>query len=468
MKTWALLLSLLGIGFVLVFAQAGTPSLDADGIHYAAVAKEMAHSNRWLLPFDPVMNGPHYWHFPLTLWATALCFQWFGVSVVAAKLYAMTMTLAAVGGLFALGLVLAGRWAGWFAGMSFLLTDHVLRIARQCRPDLPLVAYITWAFYGLVRAQAGSKAWYLLAGMGTLGAVMTKEVVGLVPLVAGTVYLALRRQWKELGHPAFLGAWILALGPVLGWIAWESALRGDTLWHNYYAQNFSHLLSANTLGTPWYYYGWAILDKYGYLLPFAAAGGWIAFRMVRSGQEPRWILVFLWAAAFPLGFSLAQHKVHYYILPTYAATALWVGLLCERAIPPQWKRRCVLGAVGLTAAAAAALAIHPVPLHKVRYAETLSFVPMADAVIHYAQGEVIVSGTDAASLLFYSKVISQVTSAHAPEQFRPLLSRSAPHRRYCVISRANWALLDPGVRRAWQVIEEDDRRLFLRQEAAHE
>lgn len=464
MKPRALALSLLGITAFLVFIQAGAPSLDTDGIHYAAVAEEIAGSGRWLLPFDPVMNTHHYWHFPLTIWTTALFFQWFGISAGVAKLYSMGMTVAAVAGLFALGRALAGPWTGWFAGMAFLGTNHVLRIARQCRVDLPLVAWIIWAFYGLVRAQAGSKAWYLLAGLASLGAVMTKEVVGLVPLVAGTAYLILRRRWRELTHPAFLAAWGIALGPVFGWIALERALYGDTLWRNYYAQNFSHLYQANPLGTPWYYYGWAILDKYGYLLPFALAGGWIALQRVRRGEEPRWLLIFLWAVAFPLGFSLAQHKVHYYILPTYAATALWVGLLCERWIPPLWRGYVLKGAVAVTALAALALTLHPVPLHKTRYPETLGLVPRLDPILAEAPGEVIVAGTDAASLLFYSSAVTRVTNAHHPEQFRPLLAQPCPHRRYCVISRENWNSLDPDVRAACEVLEESDRQLLIRQQ----
>ena len=162
----ALLASLLGIGFFLVFVQANHPSLDSDGIHYAAVAEEIARSGRWLLPFDPVVNTPHYWHFPMCLWPNALLFQWLGTSPAVAKLYSMGMTLVALAGLFFLGKTLSSPWTGWFAGMAFLLTNHVLRIARQCRPDLPLIAFLVLAFLGLACWGLKLEEFWIAVGLG--------------------------------------------------------------------------------------------------------------------------------------------------------------------------------------------------------------------------------------------------------------------------------------------------------------
>lgn len=460
-----MLLSLLGIGFFLVFVQANAPSLDADGIHYAAVAKEIARSGRWLLPYDPMVDGPHYWHLPLTIWATAFSFKLFGVSPASAKLYSMLMTLAAVGGLFALGRRLSGPWTGWFAGMAFLLTNHVLRIARQCRVDLPLIAFVVWAFYGLVRATGGDRRWHLFAGLCSLGAVMTKEFVGLVPLVCAGAYFVLRRQWRELVHPLFLAAWALAVGPVIGYVLLEQALYGETLWSRYYAINFSHLLGSKHLQTPWTYYGWAVLDKYWYFLPLAAAGAWLAWKRIRAGIEPRWGLVFLWAAAFPVGFSLAAHKVHYYILPSYAAAALWVGLAAERWLPSLWRERVWKGAVGLTAAGALGLACFPVPVHRTRYAETLEILPRIEPVLSRAPGQLVVAGLDVASLLFYSDGITRAVTAHHPHQFRALLASAPSGRRYCLIRSRYWEDLEPGIRDRWERVVSGRGWLLLKQEA---
>ena len=468
-RGWVLLFSLLGIGFFLLFTQANAPSLDSDGIHYAAVAKEIARTNRWLLPFDPVVNKPHYFHFLLCIWPTALIFQWFGASPLTAKLYAMGMTLVAVGGIFVLGRILANVWVGWFAGLSFLLTNHVLKIARQCRPDLPLIAFVVLAFVGLVLAQGGGKLrhrWYLLVGFASLGAIMTKEVGGLVPLLSAAAYFVLLRKWRELFHPAFIGSWFLALGPVVAWVFLEYALYHDTLWGHYLRQSLLFSLhQTEDLVAPWSYYGWAILNKNGYLLPFVLAGGWVAWGKIRRLEEPRWGLILLWAAAFPLGFSLARHKIHYYILPMYAATALLIGLTFDRWIRESWRPRILIAVVGLTAAAAMALTYFPLPLHKTRYAPTIRLAPRIDAVVKKAPGEVIIVRQDVASLLFYSKQVTRVTPAYEMADFQDLLTKPAKGRRYCLIGRKDLALLDPAVQARWKPIIDDGDRLFTREES---
>lgn len=461
MGTRRLFLSLMAIGFFLIFLQADAPSLDSDGIHYAAVAKEIALSGRWLLPYDPIMATNYYWHLHLSLWPTAVIYKLLGISPATAKLYSMGMTLMALGGIFLLGRILVSPWAGWCSGMAFLATDHVLRIARQCRVDLPLVGWVVWAYVGLALAQTGSRAWYLLTGLASLAAVMTKEVVGLVPLCTGLVYLLLRRKWRDLVHPAWIAAWGIAIVPPLLIRGAEQALFQNSLWRGYYLQNFAFLATAEHLRQPWWYYGWAILDKYGYLLPFALAGGWLALRQVASGKEPRWLLIFLWAAAFPLGFSLVAHKVHYYILPTYAACALLVGLAAERWIAGRWRPRIVGAAVTLAAIGALALASFPVPVHKTRYQTSHRILPRLDDILQKAPGELIVIRQDVASLVFYSKVIRKITSAHSPERIQDELANPAVHRRYCLVEEKDWAEVDPGLRSRWAERFRDGEILLL-------
>lgn len=460
MRARWLFASLMAIGFFLVFIQAGAPSLDSDGIHYASVAKEIARSGRWLLPYDPVTGANYYFHLHGSVWPTALLFKLLGVSSATAKLYSMGMTLLALAGIFLLGRRLIGSWGGWCAGIAFLATDHVLRIARQCRVDLPLVGYIVWAYMGVIRAQTGSRAWYLLAGAASLGAVMTKEIVGLVPLCSAFVYLILRRKWRDLIHPAFLAAFGIALIPPALITVIERKLYHATLWQQYLQQNFFFLAQAKHLAQPWTYYLWAIGDKYGYLLPLALPGAWFAWREIRTGKEPRWILIFLWVVAFPLGFSLATHKVHYYILPTYAGTALLAGLACERWIAQRWRPRIARAAVALAGIAAVALACFPVPVHKVRYRKNIELVPRLNALLAEAPGELLVIHQDVASLVFYSNADS-ITGASNDGRIDHQLHLSVPHRRYCLIGHKHWALLDPAVRPHWGMLLDDGERYLL-------
>jgi len=465
LRSRVLLAVLLGVGFLLLFAQANRPSLDTDGVHYAAVAKEMARSGRFLAPFDPIVNGTYYFHFGFSLWPTALVFQLLGVCPATAKLYSMGMTLAALGGLFLLGRMLVSPWAGWCAGVSFLATNHVLRIARQCRVDLPLIGFLVWAYVGLLMAQKGSRAWYLLAGVASLGAIMTKEVVGLIPFATLAAYLVLRRQWRELVHPALWAGVAIAVGPVLGWIFLERALYQTSVWDAYLGQTLLYHLQSYPVGAPWYYYGEVIVTKNGYLLPLALTGAWMAWNRIRRREEPRWLLIFLWALALPIGFSLGRNKAHYYILPMYGAVALLIGLACDRLIRQPWRERVVKTTAALAVLGAVGLACFPIPARRVRYAANIRMAPQIDAVLERAPGEVIVVRQDVASLLFYADQVRRVTSAHH-DGFADLLSKPPEGRRYCLIGKKDWGLVDPEARLRWALVLDDGERIFVRQDAA--
>ena len=474
MKENRWVLSLAAVAAFLIFMKVNAPSLDSDGIHYASAAKEIARSGHWLNLRDPILQKRYYWHFPMSVWPAALCFKLFGISPGAAKLYSMGMTLLAVAGLYLLGRVLSGPWTGWIAGLTFLLTNHVLRIARQCRPDLPLIAFLVWAFLGLVLAQSRPprRKWYLLTGIACWGAIMTKEMVGLVPLAAAAVYFVLRRQWRELVHPAFWACVLLAVGPVWFWLTLERVLFGNNFWQAYRQQSVDFYMHAQHLAKPWYYYLQAILQKDWYHLPLTLAGGWLAWGKIRKGEEPRWGLILLWAAALPAGFSLANHKVHYYILPTYAAASLLVGLACDRWISLPWRRRIWLGVSGLTAVAALVLAGWPlltgrdlVP-QRLRYAENIQIAPQIDAVLAESPGDVLVVRQDAASLFFYTRRITNQSQCHNWPVFGQKLAAESPRRRYCLIGHQDWELVPAEVRSFWKVVLDDGARFFLRRDPA--
>jgi 4-amino-4-deoxy-L-arabinose transferase-like glycosyltransferase len=458
-----LLASLLGITFFVTFVQAHAPSLDVDGIHYAAVAKEIALTGRWLLPLDPVNGGPYYWHFPMSVWPTALLFQWFGINVLTAKLFAMSTLLVVAWGLFAWGRELVSPWAGWCAGMAFVFTDHVLRIARQCRPDIPLIACIVWACLALQYAQSRSRWWYLLYGAATCMAIMIKDVVGLSLFAMALGYLLLAGRWRELFHPLFLAGLVVAIAPVVGWIALENAIYNASLADHFYRLNLRHLASSPSFTMPGYYYLWAIWDKYWHWLPLALAGAMYAWGAVRRGARG-WILIFIWAIIFPVAFSLTKKKIHYYILPTYAATAIFVGMACDRWVRGVWRMRVVGTLTVLATVASLVLVIAPVPVHRARYAKNVAMAPQIDGLLQRRPGEVLITGEDRASLIFYSREIRSLT-LYRLSAYLHMLDKEPPAQgqRYYLLSHDAWDQMDPTLQARWDMVLNDGTRYFLRE-----
>jgi 4-amino-4-deoxy-L-arabinose transferase-like glycosyltransferase len=110
----------------------------------------------------------------------------------------MLSSVVLVGVIFYLGRLLKNHWVGFFAGLSFLLTNHIVRLSRQCRMDLPVSLFITLAVLSFILAQRRSRLYYLLFGLSTCLAIFSKDVAGLAPLVIVFIYLAISWQWKKI------------------------------------------------------------------------------------------------------------------------------------------------------------------------------------------------------------------------------------------------------------------------------
>ena len=277
-----LFLLLLWMGAVLIFAYSWVPGgLDVDSCNYAAVAKEALRTNNWLNLYDPVYQGVFYYHFPLCIWITALFFKLLGVSTFTAKLFSMISSLLLVGSIFYLGRMLKNKWVGFFAGVSFLLTNHIVRLSRQCRMDLPVTLFIALAILAFILAQRRSRRYYILFGLFTGLAILSKDIFGVFPLAIVSAYLLMRRQIKEFFHPFFIAGLLSAAAPVLLW-AWLDRGALFTPWLNW---NFMHLLKSPGFNVPWYYYIQALINKYFYFLPLALYGGYLAVKEARANKK---------------------------------------------------------------------------------------------------------------------------------------------------------------------------------------
>ncbi|MEK9165926.1 MAG: glycosyltransferase family 39 protein, partial [Patescibacteria group bacterium] len=254
-KTKGLLAIALWMAFVFIFAYSWVPGgLDFDSLNYAVAAKEIVRTNRWLAFFDPVYEGPFYYHFPLCIWVTAIFFKWLGVSSFTAKLFSMITAVSAAATIFFFGKLLKNVWVGFFAVISFLITNHIIRLSQECRMDLPVTFFITLALFFFILAQRRNRLYYLLFGLSTCLAIFAKDIFGVFPLAIVFLYLVITLQFKKLIHPLFILGVLLAVLPVIGWIRLERLLYNQTIFYGWWNWNFLHLLKAKTFITVKYYY----------------------------------------------------------------------------------------------------------------------------------------------------------------------------------------------------------------------
>lgn len=307
-----------------------TATLDCDSYNYAVVAQRLLQTGNPLNIYDPVYDGAFYYHFPLCIWATAFFFKVLGVNFLSAKLFSMLSALLACAGIFYLGKKIKNSWVGFFAAWSFLLTNHVARLSRQCRMDLPVSLFILLALFAFIMAQRRHRYYYILFGIASCLAIFAKDITGTAPLPIAVLYFIFTGKFKEIFSPWFILGCLLAVFPVAGWVLLEKALYNTTLFDLWFRWNFLHLITSPGFNVPWHYYIGVLFTKYWYFLPFAVWGGFLALREEYRDKNKGWLVIVIWALFFPFVFSFGRQKLHYFILPMYPAAALLVGLCCDK------------------------------------------------------------------------------------------------------------------------------------------
>ena len=435
---------------ILIFSYAWVPGgLDVDSCNYAVVAKEILRTNKWLGLYDPVYQGVFYYHFPLCIWITALFFKFFGIMTFTAKLFSMISSFLLVGVLFYFGKLLKNHWLGFFAGVSFLLTNHIVRLSRQCRMDLPVSLFITLAILSFILAQRRSRLYYLFFGLFTCLAIFSKDVSGLAPLAIVFVYLVMRWRWKEFLHPLFILGTLIAVSPVFGWI-W---LDRGTLFDPWFNWNFLHLLKSPAFNVPRYYYIWAITTKYFYFLPFAIYGGYLAIKEARNNKNYEFYLLIIWALIFPLSFSFGRQKLHYFILPIYPAASLLVGMTCEKLFKEPIKLKIAASIKYTLIIASIVILCFPINIRSKRFNETVHMAPVIDKILRQlAEYEFIVYNQDVAAILFYSQELSCVKYIKDKASLGEALTAPYAKARLCYINEEDFLGLNLSVREKYRTI----------------
>ena len=225
-----------------------------DDVYYAQKAKELlSPGSIWDITFagTPAFDNP-----PLPFWLTALAFSVFGVSSYAATFSSALFGTGIVFLTYRLSLLLfKDNWVAFASAFVLLFPGMFVDASRRCMLDIPLAFFVTLAFYAFFKAR-DIKPWYLIFGLATAGAILTKSVLGLFPLTIVGAFLILSRQWREFINPWFLSGCLIALLLGFSWhlVNWQ-----------YYGQGFINahfgglLLSDRYFGAqkPFYFLGYA-------------------------------------------------------------------------------------------------------------------------------------------------------------------------------------------------------------------
>ena len=319
---------LLLAALVLFTARIGDLSLRSlEDAFYAREAIEMARAGR---VYTVTWNGePTHQHPPLHLWLVARTFDALGERDLAARLPTVVLALGVLVLTWRIGVLTLGRAAA-VAGTAWLLATPIfVDNARRLMMEVPLTFWIAATVWVFLEARG---RWQVALAVPLGAAILTKSVLGLMPLAALLGALAsedfrapLRRPWVWIG---------IALGLGLG-ASW--------LFHQWWTQGagavtshlFSHVVrrSTGSLGLGVLRdYPLILLKFYQPIVLPGLIGLWLVLR--RPGPlRARGAVLATWIVLPVVLYSLSSFRTPRFVFPILPPLALFAGQALVTIVP---------------------------------------------------------------------------------------------------------------------------------------
>ncbi len=324
--------------------------LNFDDAYYAQKAKELlGGSSLWLI----TLNGqPDFDKPPLPLWLTALAFKTFGVSGYSAVLVTALFGTATVYLTYRFSeKMFEDPWAAFLSAVILIFPGYFLDYSRRGMTDIALTFFVTLAVYCFFRGKENTR-WYLAFGLSTAGAILTKSVLGLFPLLIALSVLLLTRQWKTIFNPNFIGGVVIALGLGSTWYIVNWLEYGDAFVNQHFGwiiwERFAHGDYAVPNAGPFYFLGYlkGFFGNYWPWLPFAVVGCWQFAKKGFRENDDRYLLAVLWVAVILVVLSISNAQYFRYVLPVFPALAIIVSKTLGDWLLPDWKDKALPWLVG--------------------------------------------------------------------------------------------------------------------------
>jgi len=351
-----------------------------DDAYYAQKAKEILDSGSfWDITFagTPAFDNP-----PLPFWFTALAFSVFGVSTYSAIFSSALFGTGIIFMTYRLSLLLfKDYWIAFASAFVLLFPGMFVDASRRSMLDIPLAFFVTLAFYAFFKAR-DLKPWYLIFGLATACAILTKSVLGLFPLTIVGAFLIFSRQWREFINPWFLSGCLIALLLGFSWhlINWQHYGQG------FIDAHFGYLIFSRNFGggTHFYFLGYAkdFLKNYWPWLPFALIGlTQFGIRGFFREKDRISLLLFLWPVLTFLVMSTGKNQLLRYLFMMFPALAIITAKTFSEWLGPDKKNRALAIMFGIIAATA--LFVNSTPFQvKVTLAQNTKEIRELSAIIN--------------------------------------------------------------------------------------
>lgn len=334
-----LIISITILSAFLIFLNLGKNHLIPwDEAIYAKIAKNMVQTHEYITMY---WNPQVIWYEkpPLFMWLASFFMKLFGFGNIAVKLPSALFGLSTVLLIFIFGKRLFNKTVAFIASFTLITTIHFLYYSRIGMTDITTTFFITLSLFLYYFAKEKDKIIYwILSGIALGFAVMTKGVVGFLPLVIMSfyeLYLLISRQQK-LTKKILCRYIYLFISSTLIFLPWHIVM------YQKYGMSFLkeyigyHVLSRavseiEDKGKPFLWY--VVVLKVSMRLWFITLLGALPLALFKSyKKDKRLVFLSIWMLVVFFFFSLAKSKLVWYIIPIYPVAALINGFFLERVL----------------------------------------------------------------------------------------------------------------------------------------
>jgi 4-amino-4-deoxy-L-arabinose transferase-like glycosyltransferase len=318
-----------------------------DDALYAHEAKQMIRTGDWWnVRFNDRLNFEYP---PMFLWIEALSMKVWGFTDFAAKFPVALLGVATIVLTYLLVLELTAD--AWLAALSMLVlmsTQYFIKYSMHAMTDVPCAFFFLLSIYGFVKGLR-RPPYFLLCGIAVGLTILTRSVVGLLPLAIFLLIPLLERRAVgaagadgegEVAHtaklPFILLGLILAIGIPSIWYLSQYHLHGATFISGHIRFTETKLLGGLSTRTQRLFsllqYLKLFLRGYWPWLPFLALG--LIKQTRRSiARDSFALLLTLWVVCIVVPFSLAQVKILRYLMPAFPAFSIIAATSLNDWIP---------------------------------------------------------------------------------------------------------------------------------------
>lgn len=309
-----------------------------DEAIYAKVAKNMYESGDFLSLYWRNMSTNWFEKPPVFFWLVALSYHIFGVSEFAAKIVSGLFAILSLILVYKFGKNLKDSTTGYFAMLVLTLNTSYLYYSRMAMLDVTLTFFILLGVYYFHKGFLTEKRrYYIYSGIGLGVAVMTKSLVGVLPLIGFGIFslFLIFSKLSTLKHRLFnlvivLVTMLLVSAP---WHIYMYVTYGQDFLKTYFGYHLFERFASEIedKGEVWYWYYVVIRNTMRIWFVTLILGlGYIFYKFYKdkfSKQNINYLLVLITSLVIFSAFSASSSKLKWYIIPIYPFFALIVGFL---------------------------------------------------------------------------------------------------------------------------------------------